>query len=75
MATKNISLKTDAYNALKKIQMEGESFSDTIIRITRNMGNLIDIWDKYQSLDEDDYERELEELEKRRSEDYGDREN
>lgn len=73
MATKNISLKTDAYNALKKIQLEGESFSDTIIRITKNMGNLMDIWDKYQPLDQDEFETELENLERRRSEDFGSR--
>lgn len=73
MATKNISLKTEAYDALKKLQIEGESFSDTIIRISKNMGNLMDIWKKYPQLEDNDYERELEELKKRRKEDYGDR--
>ena len=56
MATKNISLKIEAYNALKRIQIEGESFSDTIIRITANIGNLMDLWNKYHRLDEDEKE-------------------
>ena len=73
MATKNISLKTEAYNALKKIQIEGESFSDTIIRITAKMGNLMDLWNKYQRLDVDEYEKELDDLEKRRKENFGER--
>ena len=34
MATKNISLSEDAYNKLKKLKEEGESFSDVVRRIT-----------------------------------------
>jgi len=56
VATKNISLKIEAYNALKRVQIEGESFSDTIIGITANVGNLMDLWNKYQRLDEDEKE-------------------
>ena len=34
MATKNISLSEDAYEKLKRLKEEGESFSDVVRRIT-----------------------------------------
>ena len=34
MATKTVSLKESAYNKLKNLKGEGESFSDLINRIT-----------------------------------------
>lgn len=35
MATKNISLTTDAYNALSQIKRENESFSQVVLRIAK----------------------------------------
>ena len=34
MSTKNISLDEDAYNRLKKLKDEGESFSDVVKKVT-----------------------------------------
>lgn len=35
MAFKNISLSLEAYEELKKLKKEGESFSEEVIRITK----------------------------------------
>lgn len=34
MSTKNISLDEDAYNRLKKLKDDGESFSDVVKKVT-----------------------------------------
>jgi len=61
MTYKTISLNLKAYELLKKEKREGESFSDTIIRLaTRpNIQNFLEI---FGSLDIDD--EELEEFKK-----------
>lgn len=47
MATKTVSLKESAYNKLKNLKGEGESFSDLIDRITseRSLTEISGIWD------------------------------
>jgi predicted CopG family antitoxin len=47
MATKTVSLKESAYNKLKNLKGEGESFSDLINRITseRSLTEISGIWD------------------------------
>jgi predicted CopG family antitoxin len=40
MAHKTLTISEKAYNALKRVKREGESFSDTILRITKNVSLL-----------------------------------
>ncbi len=40
MTHKTLTISEEAYNALKRLKRKGESFSDVIIRITRNFGLL-----------------------------------
>lgn len=42
MGSKNISIRDEAYDLLKKLQLKDESFSDTIIRLSRQFGNIKD---------------------------------
>jgi len=43
MPTKTISITLDAYNRLKREKLEGESFSDVIIRLTeKNKKDLLE---------------------------------
>ena len=43
MASKTITLKEEAYLAFKSLQLKGESFSDTIIRLKQQFSNLNDV--------------------------------
>jgi predicted CopG family antitoxin len=49
MATKTISLSEDAYERLKAMKRENESFSDVVRRLTRG----VELEDYYGILDED----------------------
>ncbi len=40
MSTKNISLSEDAYEKLKKLKEEGESFSDVVRKISESYSNI-----------------------------------
>lgn len=48
--TKTISLSEDAYNTLKKLKLQGESFSDTILRLIKTKARLSDILPLYPEL-------------------------
>ena len=43
--TKVISLSEEAYKALKRLKRRGESFSDVVIKVTRNVepGSLLEL--------------------------------
>lgn len=41
--TKQVQLADDAYHALRRSKRPGESFSDTVRRITRPRGSLADL--------------------------------
>ncbi|MHA1839535.1 MAG: antitoxin VapB family protein [Candidatus Ranarchaeia archaeon] len=40
MPTKTVTIRDEAYNALKAMKMKNESFSDTILRIARQFQDL-----------------------------------
>ena len=48
--TKTISLTDEAYKSLRNMKLKGESFSDTIKRLTKK-GNLTEILDLYPELE------------------------
>ncbi|MEF8801989.1 MAG: antitoxin VapB family protein [Halolamina sp.] len=49
MGTKNISLKEEAYERLRALKRENESFSDVVLRITES-----DRWSGFGALSETD---------------------
>lgn len=49
MGTKNISLKQEAYERLRALKREDESFSDVVLRITES-----DRWSGFGTLSETD---------------------
>ncbi|MHA1275420.1 MAG: antitoxin VapB family protein [Promethearchaeota archaeon] len=64
MGSKTITISEDAYNALLKEKLRGESFSDVILRLTRRFGRIMESFGKLE-LDDDEYnkiKRELQEL-------------
>jgi|Deesub1362B_J571_1020462.scaffolds.fasta_scaffold00646_3 predicted CopG family antitoxin len=50
--TKTISLSDSAYELLKKIKRENESFSDVIKRLVGKKGKLMEVLDLYPELSE-----------------------
>ncbi len=66
MGTKNISLKDEAYEALKRMQLKGESFSDTVIRLSKKFGNLLAYVENASTYNEKEAEAEIKNLETRR---------
>jgi predicted CopG family antitoxin len=65
MVSKTITVKEEAYLALKSLQLEGESFSDTILRLSKSFGNLKDFWGAGTKSSKE-YKVELAEIEQRR---------
>ena len=65
MPTKTITIREEAYTVLKALQLENESFSDTILRIAKMFSNLKKSWGSGTKTNEE-YEQELKEIEKRR---------
>ncbi|MHA1910549.1 MAG: antitoxin VapB family protein [Candidatus Kariarchaeaceae archaeon] len=65
MVTKNISLKEEAYHVLKSLQLQNESFSDTVLRLAKQFSNLTGSIGK-GTLSEQEYEEEMKEIEKSR---------
>lgn len=49
MASKSISITDDVYSLLKKFQLKGESFSQTILRLLKRQENILKLagaWSK-----------------------------
>ncbi len=66
MVSKTITIKEEAYQVLKALQLEDESFSDTILRLSKLFSNLKESWGKGIKK-KHEYELEQEEIVKRRS--------
>ena len=54
MATKTISVTEEAYEALLREKMNKESFTDTILRITKKSGKLADCFGTWKMTDEEE---------------------
>ena len=65
MASKTITLKEEAYLAFKSLQLKGESFSDTIIRLKKQFSDLKDVIG-IGTKSSAEYDKEKQELSKRR---------
>jgi predicted CopG family antitoxin len=56
MATKTISITDEAYNALLSQKKNNESFTQTILRITKKTGKLTDSFGKWKMTDQEEQE-------------------
>jgi predicted CopG family antitoxin len=56
MATKTISITDEAYNALLSQKKNNESFTQTILRITKKTGKLTDSFGKWKITDQEEQE-------------------
>lgn len=72
MTSKTIKIKEEAYQVLKALQLKNESFSDTIIRISKQFGNLTESWGK-GTKEKEEYEKEQDEITKKREAFFEDR--
>ena len=61
MGTKTISIKDEAYEALLREKIDKESFTDTILRITKKSGKISDCLGAWKMTDEEgeNFRREL----------------
>ena len=66
MVTKTITIRENAYNALKNLKLKNESFSDTILRISKLFSNLKDSWGT-GTKNVEEYKEELIEIKKGRN--------
>lgn len=64
MPSKTNTLKEEAYQVQKTLQLEEEAFSSTILKITKQFGNLKESWGTGTKNDEE-CELELKEIERR----------
>jgi len=54
MGTKTISIKDEAYEALLREKADKESFTDTILRITKKSGKIADCFGTWKMTDEEE---------------------
>lgn len=66
MTSKTITIREEAYKALNRLKLKNESFSDTILRVSKLFSNLKESWGTGTQADEE-YKAELAEIEKMRS--------
>ncbi len=53
MGTKTISIKNEAYEALLREKADKESFTETILRITKKSGKIADCFGTWKMTDEE----------------------
>jgi predicted CopG family antitoxin len=53
MATKTISIKNEAYEALLREKADKESFTETILRITKKSGKIADCFGTWKMTEEE----------------------
>jgi len=54
MGTKTISIKKEAYEALRREKINKESFTDTILRITKKSGKIADCFGTWKMTDKEE---------------------
>lgn len=54
MGTKTISIKDEAYEALLREKADKESFTETILRITKKSGKIADCFGTWNMTDEEE---------------------
>jgi predicted CopG family antitoxin len=54
MGTKTISIKKEAYEALLREKINKESFTETILRITKKSGKIMDCFGTWKMTDEEE---------------------
>lgn len=65
MTSKTITVREEAYIALKSLKLKDESFSETILRISKLFCNLESSWGS-GVLSKEEYEEELDTIVKKR---------
>ena len=73
MASKTLTIREEAYLALKALQLEKESFSETILRLSKYFSNLKESWGT-GTRTSTEYDQELKQLEKNRESFFAERE-
>ncbi len=54
MATKNISITEEAYEALQRQRRNNESFTQIILRLTQSRGKISDLYGAWKMTDEEE---------------------
>ncbi|MGM0405782.1 MAG: antitoxin VapB family protein [Thermoplasmatota archaeon] len=66
MTSKNVSLKEETYELISREKLPGESFSDTIERLVKRRGKLMDAVKSWDEVDKDEVDEIEENIEKAR---------
>lgn len=66
MVSKTITIKEDVYRRLKRIKRDGESFSDLLTRLSKNVSPIDKLLEMAGSIDFDDADSLKEDIRKKR---------